>query len=107
MDTRVPKGAGTSHETQSLALGYVFAAAGAILFSIKAVIVKLAYDFKVDAETLLALRLGLSLPFYLAVGFWTVRDRRNALVALPSPKLTLRAMLVGALGGWVASRHAR
>ena len=76
MDTRVPKGAGTSHETQSLALGYVFAAAGAILFSIKAVIVKLAYDFKVDAETLLALRLGLSLPFYLAVGFWTVQIGR-------------------------------
>jgi drug/metabolite transporter (DMT)-like permease len=103
MDQRVPGNAEAATVRQSMTLGYFFAAAGAILFSIKAVIVKLAYDLAVDAETLLALRLGLSLPFYLAVGFLAVRDRRNKLAALPSPSLTVRAMLVGALGMWVAS----
>lgn len=64
-------------ERSSLTLGYFFAATGAILFSTKAIIVKLAYELNVDAETLLALRLGLSLPFYLVIGLYSIRDRRQ------------------------------
>ncbi|MSP94446.1 MAG: DMT family transporter [Alphaproteobacteria bacterium] len=87
----------------NLGIGYFFAAAGAILFSIKAIIVKLAYEIDVDPETLLALRLGLSLPFYLAVGFYSISGRRQKLAALPSLSLTLRAAAIGVLGMWVAS----
>ena len=52
--------------------GYVFAATGAILFSMKAVLVKLAYGHgsspDADAITLLALRMAFSLPFYVVIG---------------------------------------
>ena len=49
-------------------VGYAFAAIGAVLFSTKAIIIKLAYAEGINAETLLALRMLLSLPFYAAIG---------------------------------------
>lgn len=55
-------------------VGLLFAVLGAIGFSFKAILVKLAYRYGVDAETLLALRMGLSLPFFVAMG--VVADRR-------------------------------
>jgi drug/metabolite transporter (DMT)-like permease len=85
------------------AIGYLLAATGAILFSMKAVIVKLAYGLHVDPETLLALRMGFSLPFYLGIGFLAVRGRRHKLAAIPSLGRTVRAALIGILGMWVAS----
>lgn len=88
--------------------GYLFAAVGAILFSTKAVIIKLAYAHSVggqtiDAETLLALRMGLALPVYAAIGAAAVRDRLRRAEALPEATLMLRAGAVGALGYWLAS----
>src|SRR3954452_11105405 len=86
---------------KSDSIGYLLAATGAILFSIKAVIVKLAYGLSVDPETLLALRMAFSLPFYLGIGFHAVAGRRHKLAALPSLGATLRAALIGTLGMWV------
>lgn len=54
--------------------GLLFATLGAIGFSFKAIFVKLAYRYGVDAETLLALRMGLSLPFFVVMGL--VADAR-------------------------------
>lgn len=54
--------------------GLLFAVLGAVGFSFKAILVKLAYRYPVDAETLLALRMGFSLPFFIAMGI--VADRR-------------------------------
>lgn len=54
--------------------GLAFALLGAIGFSFKAILVKIAYQYHVDAETLLALRMGLSLPFFIAMG--VIADRR-------------------------------
>lgn len=56
--------------------GLLFATLGAIGFSFKAIFVKLAYRHGVDAETLLALRMGLSLPFFVVMGL--VADARAA-----------------------------
>lgn len=56
--------------------GLVFALLGAVGFSFKAILVKLAYRYAVDAETLLALRMGFSLPFFIAMG--VIADRRAA-----------------------------
>jgi drug/metabolite transporter (DMT)-like permease len=53
-------------------VGLVYALLAAVGFSFKAVLVKLAYVHGVDAETLLALRMGFSLPFFLAMG-WQLR----------------------------------
>src|ERR1051326_1160047 len=93
----------TAPARKSDSIGYLLAATGAILFSIKAVIVKLAYGLSVDPETLLALRMGFSLPFYLGIGFHAIAGRRHKLAALPSLGATVRAAFVGMLGMWVAS----
>jgi len=87
-------------------MGYVFALVGALLFSTKAIVIKLAYadtSTPVDAVTLLALRMLLALPVYLVVGWLSVRDRRRTGRPLPPPKAALQALLVGLLGYWFAS----
>jgi len=51
-------------------LGVVCVVLGSIGFSGKSIIVKLAYQYDVDVMTLLALRMLLSLPFFLALAWW-------------------------------------
>jgi len=46
---------------------------GSILFSGKAIIVKLAYRHGVDAVVLIALRMCVALPFFVAVAWWQSR----------------------------------
>lgn len=55
--------------------GLVLALAGAVLFSAKAIIIKLAYRHGVDAVTLLMLRMAFSLPFFVAMAWWGGRGR--------------------------------
>ncbi|MCP4384078.1 MAG: DMT family transporter [Hyphomicrobiales bacterium] len=84
-------------------MGYVFAAVGALLFSTKAVVIKLAYAESVDAETLLALRMIFALPFYLVIGGLSVRDHRRENRPLPNARQVAGAATVGLLGYWFAS----
>ena len=79
--------------------GYGLAVAGAILFSSKAVVVKMAYAHAVDAETLLALRMGCSLPIYLIIGALLLRGETR----MPPPAQVVRSMGVGVVGYWLAS----
>jgi drug/metabolite transporter (DMT)-like permease len=83
--------------------GYMLGAAGAILFSAKGIIIKLAYAEGIDAETLLALRMLLSLPFYVGIGIFAIRAMRERGEELPSRTLVLQAAGVGALGYWFSS----
>jgi len=53
---------------ESSTTGAALALLAALGFSMKAIFVKLAYPYGVDAITLLALRMGFSLPFFLWVG---------------------------------------
>ena len=52
-------------------VGVLCALLGAVGFSAKAVIVKLAYQYSVDVMTLLALRMIFSLPFFIAMALWS------------------------------------
>lgn len=55
--------------------GFVVTLVGAILFSTKAIFVKLAFaETNIDALSLLTLRMIFSLPFYLAAAWWVSRD---------------------------------
>ncbi len=49
--------------------------AGAVAFSGKAIIVKLAYRHGVDAITLIMLRMVVALPFFLAMAWWAGRGK--------------------------------
>jgi drug/metabolite transporter (DMT)-like permease len=63
---------------------------GAIAFSGKAIIVKLAYRYGVDAVTLIMLRMLFALPFFVALAWWAGRGK---------PALTARDWrVVGLLG---------
>lgn len=55
--------------------GLALALAGAVLFSAKAVIVKLAYRHGVDAVTLIMYRMLFALPLFLALAWWAGRGR--------------------------------
>ncbi|VAW17351.1 Permease of the drug/metabolite transporter (DMT) superfamily [hydrothermal vent metagenome] len=57
-------------KTSATSIGILFAISGVILFSAKAVMVKLAYGYGVDYLTLLLFRMLFALPFYVAVAFW-------------------------------------
>jgi drug/metabolite transporter (DMT)-like permease len=74
---------------------------GAVLFSTKAVIVKKAFaDIKVDALSLLALRMICALPFYLIVAFYKTNQQENK-------KLTEKQwwflILLGLMGYYISS----
>ena len=63
--------------SNALLAGFVISFTGAILFSTKAILVKLAFrSTHTDALTLLALRMLLSLPFYVLTAFWVSRSGR-------------------------------
>jgi drug/metabolite transporter (DMT)-like permease len=57
-------------------IGILFALLGAVGFSFKAILVKLAYRYGVDAETVLGMRMGLALPCYLLIGLFARQEQR-------------------------------
>jgi drug/metabolite transporter (DMT)-like permease len=88
--------------SKSIATGLVLAMLGAVAFSGKAIIVKLAYRHGVDAVTLIMLRMLFALPFFLAMVWWTTH--RPGAVALPlTRKDWLGVMGLGFTGYYLAS----
>ena len=71
--------------------GIAFAVFGVLAFSVRPILIKLSYaTHPVSPSTLLFLRMSLSLPFFLAIGWW-LRNKE--------PRLTARDWLsVGLLG---------
>jgi drug/metabolite transporter (DMT)-like permease len=55
--------------------GLLLAAAGSIAFSGKAIIVKLAYRYGVDAITLVMFRMLFAVPFFIAMAWWAGRGK--------------------------------
>ncbi|MFM7859217.1 MAG: DMT family transporter, partial [Flammeovirgaceae bacterium] len=81
--------------------GFFFALLGAILFSTKAILVKLAYrDTGVDAITLLALRMIFSLPFFIVSAWVTSRKTENKRF---TAKQWVAVAMVGCLGYYISS----
>lgn len=65
--------AGVPHK--ALWPGFVFAVLGAVAFSGKAIIVKLAYRHGVDAVTLIMYRMLFALPMFLVLSWWAGRGK--------------------------------
>ena len=65
----------TSIQTSRFTSGLLLAAAGAIAFSGKAIIVKLAYQYGVDSITLLMFRMLFAMPFFLLLAWWAGRGQ--------------------------------
>ncbi|WP_422422895.1 DMT family transporter [Pseudomonas sp. GZD-222] len=80
--------------------GSLFAVLSALGFSLKAIFVKLSYAAsEVDAITLLAMRMGLSLPLFAWL-VWASRGPANAPLSLGDG---VRVMLLGLFGYYLAS----
>ena len=60
---------------KSILPGLLLAIAGAITFSGKAIIVKLAYRYGVDAVTLIMLRMLFALPIFAGMAWWASRGK--------------------------------
>jgi len=59
------------------AVGVAMALTGVACFSMRPILIKLAYAYVVDPVTLLALRMLFSLPFFLAAAAWAGRGERR------------------------------
>jgi drug/metabolite transporter (DMT)-like permease len=84
-------------------VGYALAIAGAVLFSTKSIVIKLAYAAGSDAEVMQGLRMIISLPIYLGVGIHALRGLRASGQPAPAGRALLGAAGIGLVGYWVAS----
>jgi len=76
-------------------IGLACAAVGVLGFSLRPLLVKLAYGYGADPVALLTLRMGFALPFFLGMGMWAARGSVTA-------PLTGRDMAVVAALGFVS-----
>jgi drug/metabolite transporter (DMT)-like permease len=82
------------------AWGIALALVGVVAFSVRPILIKLAYAYVTDPVTLIALRMVFSLPFFVVTAFWLRRD--GARVALT--RSDWRAVFfLGFLGYYLAS----
>ena len=82
------------------AWGIGLALLGVVAFSVRPILIKLAYAYVTDPVTLIALRMVFSLPFFIAMAFWARRDSARA----PLARSDLKAVFVlGFLGYYLAS----
>jgi len=75
----MPASALASVHKRELVLGIAFSLLAAIGFSIKSILVKLAYVYQVDAVTLLTLRMAFAAPFFVGVAVWAGARHHAAL----------------------------
>ena len=82
------------------AWGLALALVGVVAFSVRPILIKLAYAYVTDPVTLIALRMVFSLPFFVAMAFWVRRDAART----PLTSRDWRAVLfLGFLGYYLAS----
>ena len=83
-------------------IGLTFGVLGALLFSGKAIIVKLAYRHGADATTLIALRMLVALPFFVLTAWYTGRRVQGQLSPWRKGDVW-RIIALGLLGYYAAS----
>ena len=83
---------------KKIAAGLLLATGGAIAFSGKAIIVKLAYRYGVDAVTLIMYRMLFALPIFAVMAWWSSRGKSKL-----SRKDWLGVLWLGFTGYYLAS----
>jgi drug/metabolite transporter (DMT)-like permease len=88
------------------ATAVALAVVGAVLFSGKAIIVKLAYRHGADPVSLIALRMLFAMPFFALIAWWTWQRRERGTAAEGSvwqPGDVPRVIALGLVGYYLAS----
>jgi drug/metabolite transporter (DMT)-like permease len=96
----MPAMAAPSPRAQRL-IGFALSGAGAMLFAVKGVLIKLIYRYGIDATSLLAMRMVLAVPVFAAVG--AVQWRRAARERRPDMRTIALSAAVGVLGYYISS----
>ncbi len=81
-------------------IGSLLMLLGSILYSSKAILVKLAYRHEIDSLSLLALRMLFALPFYIVILLWVNRKSDQSLL---SRQDWIKIMGIGLTGYYLAS----
>jgi drug/metabolite transporter (DMT)-like permease len=90
----------TAQPTSWRLVGILLAIGGVVAFSIRPLLIKIAYVYAPDPVTLLALRMIFSLPFFLAAALWV--GRRGATTPLQRRDM-LHVAALGFIGYYLAS----
>ena len=98
LEARAPAAINTIATRNRIGAGLLLAVLGAMAFSGKAIIVKLAYRYGVDAVTLIMLRMLFALPIFAAMAWWASRGQ-----AALSRKDWLGVLWLGFTGYYLAS----
>jgi len=92
--------ASATHHRRRYLYGILMAGIGSMLFSGKAILVKLAFEYGANAETLLALRMLMALPLFWGIFWW--ESRRNAMRPTTWPDRA-KLFFLGFLGYFLSS----
>ena len=80
--------------------GILMAGLGSILFSGKAILIKLAFTYGANAETLLALRMLIALPLFWSIYWWQSRQQKILPISWSDRS---KVLLLGFLGYFLSS----
>lgn len=81
-------------------IAFVMASAGVVLFSAKAIMVKLSYGLAIDPVSLLLLRMAFSLPVYLLIGYFFGKKQESVTLTY---KDYIGVLIAGVFGYYLAS----
>ncbi len=81
--------------------GSILSLLGAVLFSTKAIFVKLAYRYDIDSVSLLMLRMLFSLPIFVGIAIWALNQRKEGVSLVLASKWEI--LIYGLLGYYIAS----
>ena len=87
----------TAETSRNTLVGSALVLLAAVTVSSKAVMVKLAYAYGVDAESLIALRMAFAMPFFAALAVWAWRREGQRRIARRDAWLIV---LLGVAGGY-------
>ena len=88
--------------TRNRLIGLLLTLGGAVMFSCKAIVIKLSYlDYGVSSIVLLGLRMGFALPFFLTIGY--LKRGKTGNQQSVSPRAFGVIMLLGICGYYLAS----
>ena len=90
-----------SKADKNLSLGFALAGFGTLLFSLKSIFIKFLYMENLDADAVLVLRMALSLPIYIVIIAWALRDKAS--VNKLNYSLLSKIFMLGFFGYYLAS----
>ncbi|OZA03497.1 MAG: EamA family transporter, partial [Polynucleobacter sp. 24-46-87] len=89
-----------SHQHRRYLYGILMAGLGSVLFSGKAILVKLAFTYNANAETIIALRMLMALPLFWAIYWWQASRQTMSRLSLADQ---VKIFILGFLGYFFSS----